>query len=319
MIAIQYAILTLFLTKCEAGKILAVSPTPLINHQKIFYPLVKELAKRGHEVTFITTNPAYPEWKTPENIQEITLEDLSNGILNKYSNLSLEYTNNLLNIDAVIMYPVMLQLFEEQMKSEQVQNLIKHQKSFDLLLLPGWFRPAMIWSHIYKVPVIKLSPFGMQFGDPEIFGLPKHPFLYSDNLNKRIYNLTVWEMFMEIFKRFKYSNLFFGYDKEENKVLKRIFGPDVPLLSELEENADMLLLNSNTFWERNRPLPRNVVYFGNGDYDSPKELPKVKLLFNSLFSKCSFLLRNYKRLELNQPFIVCFELIVFIRNIIATN
>ncbi|CAB3259488.1 unnamed protein product [Arctia plantaginis] len=274
MIAIQLAILILLFIKCEAGKILAVSPTPSIHHQRIFYPLVKGLAKIGHEVIFIAANPAYPDGKSSQNFQYINLEHLSNGILKKYANLSQEYINTLINIDSNAIYSIMLQLFEEQMKSEEVQNLIKHHKSFDLLLLPAWFRPAMVWCHIYKAPVIKLSTYGLGFSNPENFGVPIHPILYPDNMSKRIYNLNVWEIFTEVYNMIKYNEVFHDYEDEENKILKRIFGPDVPLLSELEGNAEMLLLNSNSFWERNRPLPLNVVYFGNRDYSTAKELPK---------------------------------------------
>lgn len=47
----------LFCIKVECSKILAIYPTPSISHQFVFRALTKELIKRGHELTVITSHP----------------------------------------------------------------------------------------------------------------------------------------------------------------------------------------------------------------------------------------------------------------------
>ncbi|KOB64163.1 UDP-glycosyltransferase UGT33F2 [Operophtera brumata] len=67
-------------TVVNGAKILAVWPTPSISHQVVFRPLTEELARRGHEVTVITTDPAFEKGKAPPNLREIDLHDLSYNI-----------------------------------------------------------------------------------------------------------------------------------------------------------------------------------------------------------------------------------------------
>lgn len=45
------------LKQSNAAKILAVLPLPIVSHQNIFKPIIRELANRGHEVTVITMSP----------------------------------------------------------------------------------------------------------------------------------------------------------------------------------------------------------------------------------------------------------------------
>ncbi|XP_052744252.1 UDP-glucuronosyltransferase 2B15 isoform X2 [Bicyclus anynana] len=65
----------LYLT--SGARILGVFPTPSISHQVVFRPLVQELVKRGHEVTVITTDPAFKPGQAPTNLTEIDVHDLS--------------------------------------------------------------------------------------------------------------------------------------------------------------------------------------------------------------------------------------------------
>lgn len=272
-------LVSIFFLNAEAARILAICPTPSLSHQVIFYPIVKELARRGHDITFITTNPAYPDGGAPENLREIDLKNLSYALWKKYFTVSEFGKDNFVYKGSRVIVEVIPKVYEEQMKDSSIQSLIKAERNFDLLLLQAWFRPAMVWSHIYKVPVIKVSSIGMAYDNPENFGAPVHPILYPGCMHQRIYNLTFFEIFTELYKRYYVEKTYIDNEEEENEIVKRIFGPDVPPLSELQKNAHMLMLNINSFWDRNRPLPRNVVYFGQVHQKPVKDLPEVWLIY----------------------------------------
>lgn len=62
------------LSSALCSKILVVVPLPARSHANLFDPLVEELSKNGHEVTFIT---AFPLKKPLKNVEEIAFDPSS--------------------------------------------------------------------------------------------------------------------------------------------------------------------------------------------------------------------------------------------------
>ncbi|KPJ20474.1 Ecdysteroid UDP-glucosyltransferase [Papilio machaon] len=173
-----------------------------------------------------------------------------------------------------IMVSTMYKIIEEQVKSEYVQKLLSNKEDyFDLILLEAGMRPGLGFSHIFKVPVILVSSFGGFLNNLEVMGAPLHPILYPTLVRNRIYNLTNWEKMTEIKKEFDAWLLAQNYE-EDNKLLKELFGKDVPTLPSLYENVAMLFLNINPIWDNNRPVPHNVIYMGGLHQNQQKELPE---------------------------------------------
>ncbi|XP_052741051.1 UDP-glucosyltransferase 2-like [Bicyclus anynana] len=146
--------------KVEPARILAVFPVASISHQVVFRPLINELAKRGHEVVVITPDPAFSKGKSPQNLTEIDIHELSYKIWN------------------------------DLLETGMGQNLIEE------------------------------------------------------------------------------------HEEVENKVVRGLFGPSVPDLSELKKNVHLIFLNVNPIWDFNRPVPPNIIYLGGIHQNPHKELPK---------------------------------------------
>lgn len=66
---------------CDSYKILAVFPMPFYSHFALAAKLTKELAKRGHEVTFVSP---FPQKTQIKNLKEISVEDIIPIINGKY-------------------------------------------------------------------------------------------------------------------------------------------------------------------------------------------------------------------------------------------
>lgn len=262
---------------CESKRILAIYPTPSVSHQVVFRPLMIELAKRGHDVTVITPDPAFPKGQAPPNLVEIDLHDVSYSLWKKFMENRAGRTDYIIEHTQAT-YEVFGVLFEEQMKSPEVQAILGNTSiQFDLLFTESIYRPALGFSHVYKVPVIEFSSFGGQHGSYESIGAVTHPLLYPISAQQRVYNLTFWERVSELFKKFYMDYQFYELEESENKMLRRVFGSSMPDLNELRRNVKMLFLNVHPLWDLNRPTPPSVIYLGGLHKKPQAELPQVSL------------------------------------------
>ncbi|CAH2098351.1 unnamed protein product [Euphydryas editha] len=261
--------------KVNTSRILAVFPTPSISHQVVFRPLIHELSRRGHDVTVITTDPAYSPGETPTNLTEIDVHDLSYKLWkDEFFKAALEKQGDM-NENVNVIFKTMLKITASQLKTKEVQDIIKKKKGeFDLLLLEAYVEPALIYSHFFNVPVILISSFGGMPYNLRTVGVSTHPFLYPSLLNLKIYNLTKWEKLQHLYNLWRIENSIWQFKQQSDKTLKSLIGSDIPSLQELSSNVHMLFLNVHSIWVDNQPVPPNVVYIGGIHMAPQKELPK---------------------------------------------
>lgn len=271
-----YLVLSALIASLDAAKILAVFPTPSISHQIVFRPITQELARRGHDVTVITPDPAFPKNKTPANLTEIDVHDISySAWANELNKVSVG-TESDMNVQLTMFFKLFSVIFEKQIQTDEVQDIINNKNiRFDLILAEACVRTTLILSHVYKAPVILMSSFGTMVGTNSITGAPNHPLLQPAVVRQRLYNLSFWEKIQEIYRQYTFERISSSMEYEENMGLKRIFGPDIPLLNELYNNVDMVFLNVHPIWNDNQPVPPSVIYMGGMHQNPEKELPKV--------------------------------------------
>ncbi|KAJ8733175.1 hypothetical protein PYW08_001473 [Mythimna loreyi] len=265
------------LSRVEAARILAYFPTPSISHQVVYRQLTEALASRGHEVTVVTTDPAFPKGGTPPNLTEIDVHDLSYRIWTAEIMKAHRGTPG----DDIIapvkgLLEAVLKVFDKQLENEEVKALINDKKKqFDLLLLEALFEPALVFSHTFKAPVIQVSSFGAVYPNYESVSAPTHPLLYPANNRRKLNNLTIWEKVKELYYNYKINELLWNcWDITGNSIIKKHFGPNIPPISELMNNIDMLFLNIHPMFETIRPVPPSVIYMGGIHQKPTKELPE---------------------------------------------
>lgn len=272
-LVILFILITVNFSEC--AKILAVFPTPSISHQIVFRPLIHALVERGHHVTVITTDPEFTNEKRPKNLTEIDVHDISYGIWEKFLALSKgdEYDAQQ---KIKIIFQLLNAVFEEQLKSSEIQKLILDKnKTFDLLFVEACVRPAIAYSYIYKVPVIEISSLGGIYETFDNTGAPINPLIYPLPIRQRLNNLTTWERLSELRINYNGEQAYGDLIKSENEMLKRTFGQGIPEIRELKKNVHMLFLNVHPMWDFNRPVPPNVVYLGGLHQKPSKKLPHV--------------------------------------------
>ncbi|XP_046972677.1 UDP-glucosyltransferase 2-like [Vanessa cardui] len=264
----------LIITKSESARILALFPTPSISHQVVFRPLTQELAKRGHEVIVLTTDPAFPKGKTPKNLYEIDLHDLSYSIWKKFHIIATGNKDDII-YQVENIFTKSARVFLEQFLSEEMQNMINNKNiTFDLLIIELINRSALSYSHVYKVPVIQISSLGGLAVTFESIGVPSHPILHPTAGRQRIFNLTVWESMREFYLFHSINKAIVNTVHAENEKYKKYIDPNIPRISELGKNAQMFLLNVHPVWDFNRPVTKNVVYMDGIHLKPEMELTK---------------------------------------------
>lgn len=266
----------LFVNIIDTAKILAVFPVPSISHQVVFRPITQELTRRGHEVTVITTDPAFPKGGSPPNLTEIDVHDISYNIwMEKFTSIPKNSKGGL--TDQVRMFlDIGYAVFDAQLSHKDVQNLIMDKnKTFDLILVEACIRSALVFSFIYKAPLIEVSSFGASYGNFEAVGAPIHPFLYPSINRKKNYNLTIWEKLEVIYNEYQIAKINEEFEQLEDVMLRKHFGPELPTVTELWNNVDMLFLNVHPIFQGIRPVPPSVVYMGGLHQKPDKELPAV--------------------------------------------
>ncbi|KPJ00052.1 Ecdysteroid UDP-glucosyltransferase [Papilio xuthus] len=275
-------ILVILFNCVNSGRILAVFPTPCISHQKVFRPLTLELLRRGHELIVITTDPMYQKHETPENLTEIDLHDISYNakeiILNEAT------TNKRSPLAQVFkMTELFTNLVELQFQSDEFQKILRNNETqYDLIIIEAWVRPMLVLSHVFKAPLIQLSSFAGLVYNYEALGVPVHPLRFPTFIHKKINNQSLLDKLKEVHLFLWFKFIIASSERGENAMLRRIFGANVPTISELSDNIDLLLLNVYPMWVGNIPVPPNVVYIGGIYKDAEQDLPEdLKLFLNA--------------------------------------
>ncbi|QWO71679.1 EGT [Orgyia pseudotsugata single capsid nuclopolyhedrovirus] len=255
----------------HCAKILAVFPTPSYSHQSVFKVYVEALAERGHELVVIRPS-AHVHYK-PSLIGNITHIDTTQ---------SERYFATLVRDSAVFRkrglvadsgtvtarnYMGLARMISDQLNMPDVQILIKTQNSqspFDLLIVEAFMDYPLVLSHLFgDLPVVQISSgHGLAENFETMGAVARHPVFYPNMWRSKFRQLNTWETIAEIYTELRLQNEFNLLTEEQNKLMKRQFGPNVPTVQQLRNNVQLLLINTHAVFDNNRPVPPSVQYLG---------------------------------------------------------
>lgn len=256
----------------HGAKILAAIPTPSYSHQIVFRPLWKALSARGHEITLITTDPD----PSATNITQIDLS-FTYELMQK-----LDYSGNIANntrnfFDTMDYYLEVAKIVNTEIaKSEQIQNFLKSNTSFDLVMIEFLNSAMFSFAHKYKAPFIGILSLEMPYIRQDCVGNPTHPISNPDILLPFSGNLSFLERIISVF----YSVYIRYYAQKayevDNTIVQEHYGKGFPSTETMAKNVDLVLVNANPILDAVRPNVPSVVYVGRGlQIGEKKPLPKV--------------------------------------------
>lgn len=254
-----------YFRNCSAANILAVMPVPMYSHQNVFRPLWKELSRRGHHVTLLTTDPINDS--SLVNLTEIDWHfayDLYN-VKHKSAEMMRDYQTNLLNV-ASLYVDMMNDITDQELSHPAVQKLIKDPEAkFDLLILENIYPSMLAFSERFKCPYISVVPLDALGITHEAMGNPTNPGLYPDflvpfsgslNFFERLISTVFWLWIRYFFNNTIYPSI--------DVVVKGHFGDDIPPTHEMYKKASALFFNTNPILHNIRPLVPSAIDLGGG-------------------------------------------------------
>nr|XP_023019046.1 UDP-glucuronosyltransferase 2B33-like [Leptinotarsa decemlineata] len=256
---------------CESARILGVVPTPSFSHQVAFRPLWRELAKRGHDLVVITTDPendptlnlteidissAYELWEEAEIVR--LLEEL------KYQPLKL--SNHIKWVS--------FQVCDHELGNPKIQALLKNESEYFDLVIVEFLHPIMLaFAERFHCPHIGVASMELPTFLHNIIGNPVHPIAHPDVMLPFEGELTFFQRVMScVFNFMMYINSFIPM--EEDQIVERHFGKNMPPIRDMMLKFSMMFINVDPAFNL-RPLGPAFVSIGGGTHlGSAKPLPK---------------------------------------------
>lgn len=267
----------------EPANILAVVPSPFLSHQMTYRPIWTELARRGHNITLITTNLM----ETNENITQI---DYS-GNYDLFKKIGLREAM-VKNFSLVNIYRKFNEaadnFFEYQFTHPGLIGILETPNNFDLvmieMLMPKWTSIT----HRINAPFIGLTTMDAPPFLHSSLGNAMHPALYPMlelgysaplNFKERLISSGII-VGLKFFNDLILQPL-------ANRYARFYFGNDCP--ANIDAKASLVFVNANPIFFPPRPItPITINLEGGLHLKEPQELPKVrgllinkKLLFTS--------------------------------------
>lgn len=261
-----------FSTFTIGSRILAMMSSRSLAHFKVIEPLLVELIKRGHDVTFISNYP------------------LGNGITN-YTLFDTRYcesrplsvtpfaelhSNSFAYGSMTWMYGYFC-TFDCILKSEQFQQFLKSDRKFDLVITEYFMsRLQAALGHTFSAPVVYLSaPFQPPWLSNDI-GDPYNPAYVPNFLGSSASKMRFFE---RLLNTMELTGMMVGYElayhKKSQQFVHKYYPPSTPPLRELIKNISLVLVNTHFSYFGALPHVPGVVEIGGIQISQVQTLPQV--------------------------------------------
>lgn len=260
---------------------------PFHSHYVLASKIMRELVKCGHEVTVI--NP-YPQKNPIPNYKDISVESLI-GIMNGmyvvkiilvYFSLILERKKHLYGLEEQtvlgnvhFMTKMGCILTENTLKNQNVQNLLKSNETFDLVVMAQFLNEGLMGiAHHFKAPVVLLSTMPLLSWANFLIGHPAPSSYVPNSLSKFTGKMNFWQRVTNSFYD-TYAILYHQWlilPKHREYVKKYV--PGEPELYDFVANVSFIFIHAHHSVYDAFPLVPNAINIGGLHVDPPKQLPQ---------------------------------------------
>lgn len=263
--------------------ILAVFPTISKSHFVVFEPLLKELSKRGHNLTVIST---FSQSKSVDNYTNIDVR-----LFRKFIESNFSVNDILTPISTSHVILEYIDSTEAVLKSPQVLALTSSNASFDLVFHEMFLDDVFLgFAHKFSAPVIA---FGSCYMFPwvvdrfQIPGNPSYVPIFGYGFPRKMSFLSrIQNMVISVYKRAFYK---FIIEPKSSNIVQKYFGNTAPTVGDLVKNTSLYFVNTHSSFFGGQPYPPQVVDVSGIHLKSVKPLQQVyKFLifikFNNIYN-----------------------------------
>ncbi|KAG5880554.1 hypothetical protein JTB14_021226 [Gonioctena quinquepunctata] len=258
-----------FVLTSNCKKILGINSHPGKSHYIFGERILKELAKRGHEVTMVS---AYTLKQSVPNFTDIYLDGFLEG-LDDHDDIYVEMEKSPY-INMSLLRDMITYVTDRLFAHPKVQGLIKSGKHFDLIVLDCLMKEAELYfGHVFEAPVILTASFGTQHIINHLMNNPE-PSAYVPSCGLALTDeMSFWERVQNVvYSWYVYINIHF-HSMQQEKILKKYFN-DAPGIDELKNNIALVLSNAHPSFQSPRPLSPNIIEIGGIHIENPDPLPE---------------------------------------------
>ncbi|KAI4462969.1 UDP-glucosyltransferase [Holotrichia oblita] len=255
-----------FLTSVSSLKILGIFPYAGKSHFVVFEVLLRELAKRGHQVTVVSE---FPQKRSLQNYKDIALEQSPNVEIINIPDMPPPFLRK---------YAILKYLAQaawetcDKLNQKSMQDLIKTTEKYDLLLIEYFNTDCFLgFAHKFKVPFIGLSScYDMPWVGERVAN-PTNPAYIPNHFANFDVHMNFWER-LENTILYLYTNIIYSTLMQGDEIAKKYFGDDLPPLHVLARNTSLFLVNTLPALNGARPKVPSFVEVGGMNINKPKQV-----------------------------------------------
>jgi hypothetical protein len=255
----------------NSAQILVISSMPAHSHYTLAFRLVKELADRNNQVTFISP---YPQKTQAKNYRDISIEETID--------FTREFKKTLFELDGMgfignklIDTELGTGLVEHTFKNSEVQKLLNSDESFDVVIIEHFLNEALIGiAHHFNAPVVFLAPVASCAKNNYLFGNPSPSSYVPDLLGSFTKHMNFWQR-LENFLVINYNDILreILYIPKQRELFKKYVKTNLEL-DDLLYNISLMLTTSHPSVTDAVPHLPNIIEIGGYHVSPPKDLPR---------------------------------------------
>nr|XP_023025422.1 UDP-glucuronosyltransferase 2C1-like [Leptinotarsa decemlineata] len=258
----------------HGAKILGVFPVHSGSHFTLGFSLMRELAYKGHEVTFINS---FPQKEPIRNLRDVSVEEIEISVTEFVNDL--ERFGKMNYWDQLVFMSTLGKTYTENvLKHKNVQNLLNSGEKFDLVIMEHFWNEAMtIFAHHFNCPLVYFSTGPTSIFNSHLLANPSFSSYVPNFLTTHGSRMTFLERVTNLFLDILCDiYMEFRSIPEQNAVLKAAF-PNAPDLKTMMYNASLMFVVSHISIHDPLPLQPSIKYIGGHHVGSLKPLPiKIK-------------------------------------------
>ncbi|XP_011881506.1 PREDICTED: UDP-glucuronosyltransferase 2B31-like [Vollenhovia emeryi] len=231
------------LAVCHGYRLLGLFPFQGKSHFVMFEQLLKGLARKGHQIDVVSKFPLKKPY--PNYTDIVTLP------------MPIKLVNNMT-------FDIMRQLFAENptyivatMAGNELCECLEHPEikqlaqpknpPYDAVLIEVFGAHCFgIIAHLLKVPLIGVSTTSLYPWLPSLIAQPESLAFVPSNVLSFTGRMNFWQRLYNTVRTY-YDKWYFNYltTREQDKIIREQFGPDMPGVRELERKVSLILINSH--------------------------------------------------------------------------
>jgi glucuronosyltransferase len=258
----------------NGANILGVFQHPGYSHFKMFHPILRGLADKGHQVTVASY---FPDKNAPPNYKDLDM-DISHFPHPKITMDMLPprgFWSNFFEFWELLKWGELT--CEEALKSPVIDEILDlHQKKpFDIILVEFFTSDCTLaLAHKLNIPFIGLSSCALFPWHYDRVGLPDTPSYIPTESVRFSQKMDFWQRLENwiVVKGTKYLARLIDWN--DNRLIRARFGDDIPDVAEIALKTSLILVNQHFSLSGPRPLTPGVIEVGGVHINKDNNLPE---------------------------------------------